>query len=82
MSDVKAALREYIVEYFLLGDTETQFTDEDSFIEKGIIDSTGILEVIAFLEENYGVIVEDNEILPENLDSLENIARFVDRKKE
>lgn len=80
MSDVKEALREYIVEYFLLGDTETKFSDEDSFIEKGIIDSTGILEVIAFLEENYGVIVEDNEILPENLDSLDNISQFVARK--
>jgi len=80
MSDVKTALREYIVEYFLLGDTETQFTDDDSFIEKGIIDSTGILEIISFLEERYGVLVEDNEILPENLDSLSNISKFIDRK--
>lgn len=81
MSDVKTALREYIVEYFLLGDTDTQFSDEDSFIEKGIIDSTGILEVIAFLEERYGVVVDDHEISPENLDSLENISNFVARKK-
>ena len=79
-TEVKTALREYIVVNFLFGDTETEFADADSFMEKGLIDSTGILEVITFIEENYGIKVEDEEILPENLDSIDNISRFIASK--
>jgi acyl carrier protein len=81
MTDVKQQIREYIVDNFLFGDTSTQFSDTDSFMEKGILDSTGILEVITFLEENYGIKVEDDELIPENLDSINNIDGFVSRKK-
>ena len=80
MADVKKQVRDYIVENFLFGDTSTQFSDEDSFMEKGILDSTGILEVITFLEETYGIKIEDDELVPENLDSIINIDRFVSRK--
>ena len=55
---------------------------EDSFMENGIIDSTGILELIDFTEETYGISINDNELLPENLDSLDNISRFILSKKE
>ena len=81
MSEVKQELRDYIVDNFLFGDTETKFADSDSFMEKGIIDSTAILEVITFIEENYSVKIEDDEILPENLDSLDNIASFIEKKQ-
>lgn len=81
MSDVKKELRNYIVDNFLFGDTETQFADDDSFMEKGLIDSTGILEVITFIEENYGIKIEDDEILPENLDSIDNITTFIAGKR-
>lgn len=80
MADTKKQLRDYIVENFLFGDTETEFTDNDSFMEKGIIDSTGILEVIAYIEENYEIKIEDDELIPENLDSISNIVNFIDRK--
>jgi acyl carrier protein len=80
MSEVKQELRDYIVDTFLFGDTEIEFNDNDSFIEKGIINSTAILEVITFLEEKYGVKIEDDEILPENLDSLDNISSFIGKK--
>ncbi|MBN2424899.1 MAG: acyl carrier protein [Calditrichaceae bacterium] len=81
MADVKQQVRDYIIENFLFGDTSTQFSDEDSFMEKGILDSTGILEVITFLEESYGIKIEDDELVPENLDSINNIASFISRKK-
>ncbi len=79
--DEKKILRDYIVENFLFGDTETQFSDDDSFMEKGILDSTGILDLILFLEENFDLKVEDDELVPENLDSINNLVAFISRKK-
>lgn len=81
MDNVKKQLRDYIVENFLFGDTDTKFEDSDSFMELGILDSTGILEVISYLEENFSIKVEDDELLPENLDSIDNIANFISSKK-
>ena len=80
MADTNKQLRDYIVENFLFGDTETEFSDTDSFMEKGIIDSTGILEVITYIEENFDIKIEDDELIPENLDSISNIVNFIDRK--
>ena len=60
---------------------ETTALDVDtSLLDQGIIDSTGVLEVIGFIEETYGIMVEDSELLPENLDSIEGIAQYVIRK--
>jgi acyl carrier protein len=53
-----------------------------SLLDQGIIDSTGVLEVIGFIEETFGITVDDSELLPENLDSIEGIAQYVIRKKE
>jgi len=72
-------VREFVVENFLFGDGQ-QLQDDTSFMESGIIDSTGILELITFLEEKYEIKIEDDELIPENLDNLQNVARFVDRK--
>ena len=72
-------VRHFIVENFLLGDGELLKKDT-SFLEKGIIDSTGILELIMFLEESYNIKIEDDELVPENLDSLSNVVRFIDCK--
>jgi len=72
-------VREFIIENFLFGDGQ-QLQDDTSFMESGIIDSTGILELITFLEEKYGIKIEDDELIPENLDNLQNVAGFVDRK--
>ncbi len=81
MNNVKKQLRDYIVDNFLFGDTETEFSDAESFMEKGILDSTGILDVILYLEENFDMKVEDDELIPENLDSIDNLAAFISRKK-
>lgn len=77
---VRAAVREFVVNNFLFGANGDSFTDQDSFLNKGIMDSTGILELIEFLEERYGIKIEDEEMLPENLDSLDNVSAFVTRK--
>jgi acyl carrier protein len=79
MMDAKAAIRQFIVGSFFVQDADA-LKDEDPLLETGIIDSTGVLEVIHFIEDNYAVHLEDEEILPENLGSIERIAAFVERK--
>jgi acyl carrier protein len=76
---VETKIREYIAENFMF-DGSAKLDANDSFLDRGIIDSTGILEIIMFLEEQFGVKVADHEMLPENLDSIANIVRFVERK--
>jgi acyl carrier protein len=77
--DYSTTVRDFIVENFLFGDGE-KLNDNTSFMEEGIIDSTGILELVFFLEENFGIKIEDDELVPENMDNLQNIARFLERK--
>ena len=71
----------FVVENFLFGDGRS-LREDTSFLEEGIIDSTGILELIMFLEETYGIKIEDDELIPENLNSLRSVAQFLDRKLE
>ncbi len=78
--DVKTTIREFIVENFLFGDTSVVFDDDDSLMENGILDSTGILELVAFLEKEYGIRIANEEILPENMDTLNNLHRFLEKK--
>jgi acyl carrier protein len=73
------SIRDFIVENFLFGE-DNGFTEETSFLESGMVDSTGILEIINFLEETYHIVVEDNELIPENLDSLKNLDRYLNTK--
>ena len=79
--DNVSKVREFIVENFLLGDGDV-LKEDTSFMEEGIIDSTGILELVFFLEETFGISVEDNELIPENFDSLKKMARYVEAKTE
>jgi acyl carrier protein len=78
MSHVNA-VREFIVENFLFGEGDS-LKNDTSFMEAGIIDSTGILELIMFLEETYGIKIEDDELVPENFDNLLNIDRYLGKK--
>jgi acyl carrier protein len=64
-----------------MGGSADQFLDSDSFMDHHIIDSTGFLEVVTFLEETFGITVEDDEMLPENLDSLNNIEAYINKKR-
>jgi acyl carrier protein len=76
---IEAKIRAYIAENFLFGEAD-QLAVTDSFLDKGIIDSTGILEIVMFLEEQFGIKVADSEMLPENLDSIGNIVKFIEKK--
>lgn len=80
MNQLKSDLRQYIVDNFLFGQADDGFADDVSFLEKGLIDSTGILEIVAHLEQAYGVSVEDEELVPLNFDSVDNLAAYVSRK--
>lgn len=79
--ELKQQLRTFLTSNFYVADAAS-LGDATSLLEEGIIDSTGVLEVIAFIETSFGITVEDSEMLPDNLDSIERIANFVARKKE
>jgi acyl carrier protein len=78
---VAEKVRSYVVETMLLGDA-TGFENNTSLLEAGILDSTGAMELVAFLEKDFGISVQDQEISPENLDSVECICAFVARKQQ
>jgi acyl carrier protein len=71
-------IRDFIVKNFLFGDAG-KLTDSTSLLNAGIIDSTGILEIVSFLEEQFKITVNDDELLPENLDSVDAIARYLEK---
>jgi acyl carrier protein len=72
-------IRAFVVDNFLFGDG-SYLKDDTSFLEERVIDSTGILQIISFLEEEFAIKINDDEILPENLDSLSNITVFLNKK--
>jgi acyl carrier protein len=78
--EIKQQVRAFITTNFYVPDSAT-VADDASLLEHGIIDSTGVLEVIGFIEDTFGITIEDHEMLPDNLDSIERISRFIDRKK-
>jgi acyl carrier protein len=75
------ALRRFIVENFLFGHEEPPLAEDDSLLGRGIVDSTGVLELVVFIERTFGVDVLDQEIVPANLDSLASLTRFVEGKR-
>lgn len=80
MSELKDKIRTFVVENFLFGNNEN-LEDNTSFLEEGIIDSTGVLELVGFIEEEFAITVEDEELIPENLDSIKNVTAYLERKK-
>jgi len=76
---IEIEIRKFIEENFILEDDD-HLGDEDSLLEKGIIDSTGVLELLAFIEETYQFKIQDEELVPENLDSIKNISQFIQNK--
>ena len=78
--EIKEQVRTFVTSNFYVADPAA-LEDDASLLDRGIIDSTGVLEVIFFIEDTFGIKVEDNEMLPDNLDSIERIANFVTRKK-
>ena len=81
-SDITTAVRDFVHENFLFRLDREMLADDESLIEANIIDSTGVLELISFLETNFGVSIVDSDIVPADLDSIGAIAAFVSRKLE
>jgi acyl carrier protein len=79
---MQSEIRQFVVDNFLFGQTDRPLNNDASFLESGIIDSTGVLELITFLESRYGIVILDEELLPANLDSIDRIAGFVERKQQ
>lgn len=79
MSDPRPRIREFIVRHFLFGEDQN-LTNDASFLENGFIDSTGVLELVAFLESEFQIKVSDDELIPDNLDSIDAIAQFLKQK--
>jgi acyl carrier protein len=77
--NANSIVRIFVVDNFLFGD-DAGLADSTSFRDEGILDSTGVLEVIAFLEKTYHIQIEDDEVIPSNLDSLQNIEGFLQMK--
>jgi acyl carrier protein len=80
VQDTKGIVRKYLLDNFVMGG-DVEIGDETSFMDSHVLDSTGFIELISFIEESFGVKIADEEMLPENLDSLEAIDAFVARKR-
>ena len=79
MSDIRRKVRAFVVENFLFGN-EDGVKDDTSFLDEGIIDSTGILEMVSYLEAEFSISVDDEELIPENLDSIKNVVAYLQKK--
>ncbi len=80
--DLKVDIRKYIIDNFLYGQDDNSIGDDVSFLENGIIDSTGVLELVSFVQETYGIRVQDDELIPNKFDSLSKLETFILKKKE
>lgn len=78
---MKNTIRQYILSNLLFTDDESALQDNESFLDGGIIDSTGVMEIILFIEDTFGIKVNDDEMLPANLDSVDNLVAFITRKQ-
>jgi acyl carrier protein len=74
-------VRQFLLNNYLFTDREDALGNDDSLLQKGIVDSTGMMELIAFLEDQFGIRIDDAEMVPENLDSVNNIVAFLNRKQ-
>ncbi len=74
-------IKSFIQDNFLLGERNRVLKEDQSFLESGIVDSTGVLELVSFIEETFKIKVEDEELIPENLDSVKKLVTYIKRKQ-
>lgn len=79
---IKSQVREFITDNFMMGRDPGELKDSNSLLEMNIIDSTGVLELVGFIEETFEITIEDDELIPENLDSLDKIENYIKRKQQ
>ncbi len=80
--DIKEQIRQYLAQNFLFSNNGLDLKDDASFLEEGIVDSTGVLEMVMFVEETFNIEVNDDEIVPDNFDSVNALAAFIARKRQ
>ncbi|MCP9439384.1 MAG: acyl carrier protein [Nitrospira sp.] len=80
MTSIEAQVRQYVTDRLLFGRSDVVVDGETSFLESGLIDSTGVLELVAFLEECFRIKVEDEDLVPANLDSVNALVKFIESK--
>jgi len=78
--DIVDIISQFILDNFILSDQKENIDENISLYEKRIVDSTGVLEIVDFLEETFGIKIEDDELVPDNLDSIKKMSKFVQRK--
>ncbi len=78
--EIERAVRNFVIDNFLFGQPDESFSDDDSFLEKGMIDSMGVLTLVDFVKDKYAIAIEDEELIPENWDSVRRITLFVEKK--
>jgi acyl carrier protein len=77
---IRQELRQFVIDNFLFG-RDRDLKDDASFLESGIIDSTGVLELISFLEERFAIEIKETDLTPDNLDSIDKVTRLVERRQ-
>jgi acyl carrier protein len=80
MEHIRRELRQFVTDNFLLSEEDAGLADDASFLEQGIVDSTGVLELVSFLERRYAITLDDAELVPDNLDSIGKLTAFLERK--
>ncbi|MEA2101648.1 MAG: acyl carrier protein [Thermodesulfobacteriota bacterium] len=80
MAEIKGTIIEFIRENFIMGRSDTKLDPDESLIESGVMDSTGVLELVEFLETTYDIQIDDEELIPENLETLNNIVGYLKTK--
>jgi acyl carrier protein len=81
LMEKKNKIRMFIVETFLFEAPDATLGDDESLLDSGIIDSTGVLELVAFIEDEFDIEVKDEELIPDNLDSISKLANFIEKKQ-
>lgn len=78
--EVKEQIKQYIAENFLFSSNGFDMDDDESFLEAGVVDSLGVVELVTFVEETYNFEVPDDDIVPDNFDSVDNLAAYISRR--
>lgn len=80
MNNIKEEIKKFIIDNYLKATKDARLSDDDSFLEEGIIDSIGVIELTNFIQRRYGIKIEVTEIIPENFDTLNNLQRYITKK--
>jgi acyl carrier protein len=81
MQQIEQKVRQFIVDNYFFGKDERGFSDDDSFLDKGVLDSMGILTLVSFIQQEYAIQIDDQELVPDNWDSVRRVAQFVHKKR-